>query len=227
MTQDFYTFLQSKKRIWMPVPIPAEPLRAEDYGVRETIERDLALGDLEMPVGAFIGEATRKELNLPPSAIALLKANIKDEAIHDRQLKLAIQAYPVSNKILSEVSAITTDWIAHPDHTLVKAKVLETKILMVAQGILRYFGGQALDRMASDISMDEWRHVQTNWSVCEELNLVESPSLLRLAADTLDWLLTNLTFPRFDQTFWRRQSDILYENGSARNGGTVQMGAVY
>lgn len=213
--KDFYTQLLSERQSWIPVPLPLEPFKSEEYGVPEVVERALALSVLEMPVGQYIGEATKKELSLPKSAIALLKSNIKDESIHDRQFQLAMQSYPVRERLKIEAEAIAQEWNQHPDHTLSKAKELETAILLITQSIIRFFGGQSLDRMASDISQDEWRHLQTNWSVCEELSLQSSPSLLRLATETLDWVVSGLSYPKTDANFWHQQSKIMVEDGEA------------
>ncbi len=212
---DFYTKLLQERQSWIPVVLPKEEFRTNEYCVPETVQKVFASSGLEIPVGAYIGEATKKEIALPKSAIALLKSNIKDETIHDRQFQLAMQTYPVKESFKQESKVIVKAWNEHPDHTLSKAKELETGVLLILQSILRYFGGQALDRMASDISQDEWRHLQTNWSVCEELNLKSSPSLLRLVRDTLDWVVSGLSYPSIDANFWHRQSSLMVENGEA------------
>lgn len=216
MAIDFYTNLHLQRQNWIPVKIPNESLKTYNHKVPEVIERVIALSlHLEMPVGAWIGEVTRKTLNLPKSAIALLKSNIADETKHQRQFELAAAAYPVRAFIMQEAQAIAQNWMQHPDSVLTKAKELEVGVFLPSQAMIRFYGGQALDRMASDISLDEWRHVQTNCSVCEELGLVSSPSLSRLRVDTLDWLVQGLTFPKVDSSFWLRQSSEMVENYEA------------
>lgn len=214
---DFYRQLLNERQNWIPVEMPSEPIKSSGSdGVKETLGRVIALSlYMEDQVGAYIGQATRSELNLPDSAITLLKSNIKDEKRHERQFELAAIAYPVSKETMLEAQAITHWWNVNSDHTLSKAKEIETGIFIVAQAILRYFGGQSLDRMAADISLDEWRHLQTNWSVCEDLGLTSSFRLNQLRIDTLEWLVSGLAYPGVDSNFWRRQSDAMVENGEA------------
>lgn len=216
MSIDFYESLLQERREWIPVPLPKEPFKSDKYGVPGTIERIIGLSlCLELPVGAWIGAASCVEKQLSQSAIALLKSNIRDETRHERQFRLAAKTYPVSTQILEEAQTIADSWITHPDHTLVKAKILETGVFLPVQAILRFFGGQALDRMAADISLDEWRHVQCNWSVCEDLKLEHSLSLLKLSQETMSWIVSDLTYPQFDADFWMRQANLMLESGSA------------
>lgn len=214
---DFYTQLLLERQSWNPTPIPNEPLLDNgEYGIKEAMARSLAISKaLELDVGAFIGSACKSELKLPPGAIALLKSNIKDETIHDRQFQLAIDTYPIATSITQEAANIAHWWRVHPDHMLTKAKELEIGLFLITQAIIRFFGGQALDRMASDISMDEWRHVATNCSVCEELQLETSPSLDRLRIDTLEWVTKGLSKRGQDSNFWRRQSDSMVSDREA------------
>lgn len=212
---DFYGMLLSERRDWTPTEILAQALLTIKYGVPELIEKVIALSlCLELPVGAWIGAAgTVENSRIPESARRLLLSNIKDESRHERQFKLAAIAHPVREHIQHEAETWADEWIMLPVHTLVKAKDLELGIFLIAQALLRFFGSPALDRMAVDISEDEWRHCRTNLSLCEHLNLVTSLELNMLRKATMAWLVSDLTYPDFDCGFWMRQSDkMIYEN---------------
>lgn len=212
----YYANLLHEREEWSPAALPQEPFRSQEHGVPETIERCLALAlALELPVGAFIGAATRSDLPVEKAAIDLLKSNIADETRHDRAFNLAAQVYPVRPAVQEDANNLRDLWETHPDHTILKAGTLELGVFMVSLGLLRWFGGQSLDRMAAYVSLDEYRHVNTNWSLIEELELTPAPTLDPLRKTTLSWLVEKLTFPNQDQAFWIRQGESLIKDQEA------------
>ena len=118
-----YQKLLNRKRTWTPVQTTAGKLVE---GAEETIYRALAIRHMELPVGDFITDALKNEV--PNLARDLLQSNIKDEENHDLALGYIANAIGVDEKAEAEAKKLRDAWIAHPDHTILKALVAERAI---------------------------------------------------------------------------------------------------
>ncbi len=209
-----YDKLMDRKRKWSPV----KPTKGEvKYGAEETIKRALAVRHMELPVGAFIGEALEK--SVPDNARKLLESNVEDEERHDLALQYIVDAHGADEKSENEGKLLRDAWIKHPDHTITKALVAERAIFFVLLPFFRFNGDAALRTVSADISRDEQIHVGSNSLVCAELGLSPSPSLDKLRKATINWVLQplgiNTTDKYLDKNFWLDASDRLMYEGKA------------
>jgi hypothetical protein len=213
-----YTDLLTKKRKWTPVRPTYEPVVS---GAEDVLARALALRALEIPVGNFIEAATKKEI--PATSLELLESNIVDEIRHDQALQYAADSF--GNRLHNydkEASAIVNAWVNAPEHTVLKAMVLERSVFFVLLPILRFLGNSALRTVSSDISMDEQIHVVTNSLFCKDMGIELTTNLDRLRKTTVAWMVdkvgevTAAANPNHaSKDFWIRQSDSLLYRGVA------------
>ena len=207
-----YEKLQQRKRKWSPVQTTAGKL-AE--GAEETIFRALAMRHMELPVGDFIESAISE---IPVLSQDLLRSNIKDEENHDLALGYIANALGVDPKAEEEAKRIRAAWIAHPDHTVLKALVAERSLFFVLLPFFRFNGDAGLRTVSADISRDEQVHVAANSLVCRELGYEPSPSLDKLRKATINWVMTPLkssTNKYLNKKFWLDASDRLMYEGKA------------
>lgn len=207
-----YQKLLTRKRKWSPVQTTAGKLVE---GAEETIFRALAMRHMELPVGDFI-EASLSEI--PVLSQDLLRSNIKDEENHDLALSYIASALGVDPKAEEEAKRIRDAWIAHPDHTVLKALVAERALFFVLLPFFRFNGDAGLRTVSADISRDEQVHVAANSLVCRELGYEPSPSLDKLRKATINWVMTPLkssTSKYLDKKFWLDASDRLMYEGKA------------
>lgn len=208
-----YDKLLARKRTWTPVRPTAGKLKP---GSEETIFRALSLRQLELPVGDFISEATKKDV--PAASLDLLRSNINDEEKHDLALGYVAEALGTDPQAEAEAARLTQAWIDHPDHTVLKAMVLERSIFFVLLPFFRFNGDAGLRTVSADISRDEQVHVAANSLVSQELGLTVSPSLDTLRKATIQWVVQKLgrSEDRYlDRQFWLDQSDSLMYSGKA------------
>ena len=208
-----YQKLLERKRTWTPVQTTAGKL-AE--GAEETIYRALAIRHMELPVGDFIHDALKNEV--PQTSRNLLLSNIKDEENHDLALGYIANAIGVDETAEEEAKRLRDAWIAHPDHTILKALVAERAIFFVLLPFFRFNGDAGLRTVSADISRDEQVHVATNSLVARELNLDWSPSLDKLRKATINWVLQplgNSPNKYLNKKFWLDASDRLMYEGKA------------
>jgi hypothetical protein len=209
-----YQKLLERKRTWTPVQTTAGKL-AE--GAEETIYRALAIRHMELPVGDFIHDALKNEV--PQTSRNLLLSNIKDEENHDLALGYIANAIGVDETAEEEAKRLRDAWIAHPDHTILKALVAERAVFFVLLPFFRFNGDAGLRTVSADISRDEQVHVATNSLVCRELNLDWSPSLDRLRKATINWVMQPLSASNpnkyLNKKFWLDSSDRLMYEGRA------------
>lgn len=213
MTTNPYDKLLQRKRTWTPVRPTAGQLKP---GSEEALFRALALRQLELPVGDFIREATTKDV--PSASLNLLRSNIIDEEKHDLALGYIADALGTNSKAEAEAARLTQAWIDHPDHTVLKAMVLERSIFFVLLPFFRFNGDAGLRTVSADISRDEQVHVAANSLVCRELDLKISQSLDTLRKATIQWVMQPLgkSDDRYlDRQFWIDQSDSLLYSGRA------------
>ena len=208
-----YEKLLNRKRKWTPVQTTKGILK---YGAEETVYRALAVRNMECPVGAFVSDSLSE---IPQKSRELLESNIKDEDNHDLALGYIANAIGVDDKAEAEALRLRDAWIAHPDHTILKALVIERAIFFVLLPFFRFNGDAGLITVAADISRDEQVHVATNSLVCAELGLTPSPSLDKLRKATINWIMQPLTEKHDDKylskKFWTDASDRLMYEGKA------------
>jgi len=209
-----YQKLLDRKRTWTPVQTTAGKLVE---GAEETIYRALAIRHMELPVGDFIEDALANDV--PVLARDLLRSNIKDEENHDLALGYVANALGTNAEAEAEALKLREAWIAHPDHTILKALVAERAIFFVLLPFFRFNGDAGLRTVSADISRDEQVHVATNSLVAAELGLNWSPSLDKLRKATVNWILQplgrNTQSKYLDKKFWLDASDNLMYQGKA------------
>jgi len=208
-----YQKLLDRKRTWTPVATNAGKL-AE--GSEETVLRALAIRHMELPVGEFITESLRSEV--PELSRDLLQSNVRDEERHDLALNYIADAHGTDPKAEREALRLREAWIAHPDHTVLKALVAERAIFFVLLPFFRANGDAGLRTVSADISRDEQIHVACNSLVCRELGYEPSPSLDKLRKATINWIfqpLGNSESKFLDKKFWLDSSDRLMYEGKA------------
>lgn len=209
-----YEKLLNRKRSWTPVQTTKGKFK---NGAEETIFRCLAVRNMELPVGTFITEALDK--NIPDSARILLESNVKDEIKHDLALGYITNAHGVNDQAEAEALRLRDAWQQHPDHTILKALVIERSIFFVLLPFFRFNGDAGLMTCAADISRDEQVHVATNSLVSLELGLTPSPSLDKLRKATINWIMQPLSMEHEDKylskKFWLDASDRLMYEGKA------------
>ena len=208
-----YDKLLKRKRTWTPVQTTKGKLK---YGAEETIYRALAIRHMELPVGDFISGALSE---IPKKSRELLESNVKDEVKHDIALEYITNAHGVDDKAEAEALRLREAWISHPDHTVLKALVIERAIFFVLLPFFRFNGDAGLRTVSADISRDEQIHVATNSLVCAELGLTPSPSLDKLRKATINWIMQPLNQIHDDKylskKFWLDASDRLMYEGRA------------
>ena len=209
-----YQKLLNRKRTWTPVQTTAGKLVE---GAEETIYRALAIRHMELPVGDFITDALKNEV--PHSSRELLLSNVKDEENHDLALGYIANAIGVDQEDEKEAIRLRDAWIAHPDHTILKALVAERAIFFVLLPFFRFNGDAGLRTVSADISRDEQVHVSANSLICRELGLEVSPSLDKLRKATINWVMQPLTANNpnkyLNKKFWLDSSDRLMYEGKA------------
>ena len=171
---------------------------------------------MECPVGAFVSDSLSE---IPQKSRELLESNIKDEDNHDLALGYIANAIGVDDKAEAEALRLRDAWIEHPDHTILKALVIERAIFFVLLPFFRFNGDAGLRTVSADISRDEQIHVATNSLVCAELGLTSSPSLDKLRKATINWIMQPLKNDHADRylskKFWLDASDRLMFEGKA------------
>ena len=208
-----YQKLMARKRKWTPVKPIAGTCKT---GAEEAIHRALALRHMELPVGDFINDALANDV--PEVSREILLSNVRDEENHDLALGYIADAYGVDQKAEKEAMALREAWLAHPDHTVLKAMVAERAIFFVLLPFFRFNGDAAMRTTSADISRDEQIHVATNSIVCAELGLTPSVSLDKLRKATIHWVMEPLGVSSdkyLTKNFWTDSSDRLMYEGKA------------
>ena len=207
-----YEKLLNRKRKWTPVQTTKGKIKD---GAEEAVFRALAVRNMECPVGAFVSDSLSE---IPQKSRELLESNIKDEDNHDLALGYIANAIGVDDEAEAEALRLRDAWIAHPDHTILKALVIERAIFFVILPFFRFNGDAGLRTVSADISRDEQIHVATNSLVCAELGLTPSKSLDKLRRATINWIMQPLSAnvdKYLDKKFWLDASDRLMYEGKA------------
>ena len=201
MPADFYAQLYSsrcyaeegklKPHWWKPQPISEfcpqlfSVENIEDEGVDISLKKLIALGlELELPVGDFINQATKRELPKSDYMMKLLKSNIRDEAAHYKGFKYANDI--INTPYIKEAEIIRKEWEAMTAHPIELARHLEVAVFLVTLGYMRIVGGHTLNHMAEEISRDESRHVSTNTQIVKDLDL--RSDLMKHSNKIIDWV---------------------------------------
>ena len=208
-----YEKLLKRKRTWTPVQTTKGKFK---NGAEETIYRALAIRHMELPVGDFIQDALSE---IPTLSRELLESNVTDEIKHDLALGYITNAHGVNDQAEAEALRLRDAWMAHPDHTILKALVIERAIFFVLLPFFRFNGDAGLATVSADISRDEQIHVASNSLVCAELGFKPSQSLDKLRVATINWIMQPLKMQHDDQylskKFWLECSDRLMYEGKA------------
>ena len=209
-----YQKLLERKRTWTPVQTTAGTLVE---GAEEAIYRALAIRHMELPVGDIITDALDNDV--PKKAREVLQSNVQDEIKHDLALGYITNVLGVDPTAEAEAIKLRDAWIAHPDHTILKALVAERAIFFVLLPFFRFNGDAGLRTVSADISRDEQVHVAVNSLVARELNLEVSPSLDKLRKATINWIMQPLKANNpnkyLNKKFWLDSSDRLMYEGKA------------
>lgn len=233
----FYSQLQSKRTRWLPIaPTTTQIVKP---GAELTLQKALALSQLELPVGSWISEELVKNPDLPQNVIDLLRLNIEDEVRHDEALNNIRVVYPVPEKFDAEVSQFIkrADHLANLYSPVTMSAVLESSIFFVILPMFRFLGGVAMRTTANDISNDEAIHVSTNIQLVKDLGYRKGKALDTFRAEIMDWLTSDLSYENEDcflvgslmgetpktapdrkylsAKFWKDSSSSLYSQGKA------------
>ena len=203
---------------WKPVKMPYSPLEYDQEGVPETIQKIIALAlELELPVGEWVSQATKQELNISNIAKELLLSNIADETIHFKAFSYAAKDYLTESKYKKEAEIFFKEWNTGNYHPIEKACYAEVGVFLVSLAVMRLFGGETLSTLAANISKDEMRHVATNRGVLSDMghNFTEYRKINNLVKETLDWMLSDLKVAGINKEFFIKQSSLLINQGYA------------
>lgn len=203
---------------WKPVKMPYTPVDYDQDGVPETLEKIIALAlKLELPVGEWIGEATKREFNIDPIARELLLSNISDETVHYKAFNYAAEDYLINQSYLDEADNFFKAWNTGNFHPIEKACYAEVGVFLVSLAVMRIFGGETLCTLAGNVSRDEMRHVATNKGILSDMgyNFTEYTSVNKLVDETLSWMLSDLKVPGMGKDFFMQQSKLLIKDGYA------------
>jgi hypothetical protein len=211
-----------RKQRWTPSGAVSQPVTS---GAEQTLGRCTALRLLEIPVGNFIQEATRRDLPVSPETMELLVDNIRDEDVHDQALQTLSDSWNLTSEQDTETARqFLATALELEDHPVSIARVLEVSIFFVILPIFRYLGNASSRAISADISRDERVHVETNTRICQALGIQPSRQLKRLRREVVAWMTEGLdcgdALPEGKKQygssdFWLRQSDKLLEEGRA------------
>jgi len=216
MTTSNLTRLLANKRPWTPTCGVDESVR---QGAEDALGRALALRVLELPVGDWVlqGESRDRDRLTAEMKMALLQ-NAADEQRHDTALDMAVRCYRVTTaQHDADAASLAAEWIAHGDHPIVKAAVIECSIFFALLPMFRFLGGPSLRTISRDISGDEAVHVVVNTQISAHLGYGWSRSLDQLRARTIEWVVDDLkgSGKWFQPETWRASSEQLLHEGRA------------
>lgn len=211
-----YAEVNKKRKSWVPVDPKTKDIAEE--GTDSLLSRCLALRVLEIPVREFIldGLSRHESQLLGQEGVDALTRNTEDEDRHDIALSNCVAAYPgYQNSYESVATQIMKAWVAHPDHPIAKAAVLENGIFFAILPLMRRFGGASLRTSSVDISADEVGHVILHRHAANTLGYGPSSSLDQLRKATIDWIAGKFSHPQIDADRIRSASDSLMYKGVA------------
>ena len=219
MNVEFYGKQYNRRRAWEVIDVA--PKQNVKPGSERTLSKALALSQLELPVGEWIGQELIKNVTLHPGIIQLLKANQQDEIKHDQALGKLRSSFTVRAEDDETVSDMVrvANTLSVTFSPLILAGVLEVSIFFVVLPMYRFLGGGGFRTVANDISNDENIHVATNLQLARDLGYNRGNTLDRFRESIIDWLTEDLTSDNKDKylnrDFWITTSHNLYHSGKA------------
>lgn len=218
--------IEAQRRRWKPQAVENIPVEGNE-SVERAIIKSIILGlFLEIPVGQWVGQATKKELNCSPEILKGLGKNISDEAVHLKALEFVCEAYEINPTTYTEefkvASQLSNQWFTGDIHPLLKAATAEVGVFLPNLSLMTILGGQSISDVAISISRDEQRHGIYNRGVLKKINIdlaEETGQLRRLRHDTLDWVFDGVSDDDLgiDIDFFLEESDNLIETGYSRS----------
>lgn len=217
----FFQTILNKKRCWIPSDYQYVPV---SNGADELLNRALAVRVLELDVGSFIKEASKRDLPVDEYGKELMISNADDEDIHDLALNKLAASLPwdYDFEIVYQYKNALLD-LGKTHHPVLMAGSIELGIFLVVLPILKFLGTAPMKIVATDIIGDEKVHVATNSFICKKLNLRPSKQIKELTADVVNWITEPLrtqplnvsdNLQKFaDADFWMKQSASLLEKG--------------
>lgn len=221
MNNTFYQKQINRRRNWEVIEV--SPNQTITPGGEVTLQKALALSQLELPVGNWIGEELRlSKKNLDATTYKLLELNQEDEIKHDKALNNLRKVFPVPQQYDKEVAEFVryADSLANWYSPITVAGTLEASLFFVILPMYRFLGGGGFRTVANDISNDENIHVATNVQLAKDLNYNRGELLNEFRRDVIDWLTSDLPENNDDNkylsaNFWRMSSHNLYHSGNA------------
>jgi hypothetical protein len=208
----------------------------DESAVLGVMQRLIALGlDLEIPVGQFVLEQTRREYPDEIHVKDLLKSSVSDEARHEQGFKFAAETYgkPCQDSI-DKSSALRAKWaaLAGKYQPLAIAGVLEQEVFLVTLGLMRILGGPVLSDLAMQVAKDESRHVAVNRAITNWLGVSFGSDVTEAVDETLAFALGDLNLKvspslRVNMDFCVSSSRELRDTGTARKLDTFTKIAVH
>ena len=220
MKIEFYKKQYNRRRDWEVIEVA--PNQEILKGAEVTLSKALALSQLELPVGEWIGaELVKSGKLMHPGIIRLLQLNQQDEIKHDKALNKLRDVFPVrkvDDEKVSEMVNIASALASHYS-PIVVAGVLESSLFFVILPMYRFLGGGGFRTVANDISNDENIHVAVNLQMAKDLGYNRGNSLDRYRLAVIDWLTEDLpsthTNKYLSRDFWIKTSNNLYYSGKA------------
>lgn len=165
--------------------------------VQASMQRLIALGlRLEIPVGQFIREQSKREVPKELYVKELLQSATADEARHDQGFRFAKDVYGLPSEAdLAKADDLTKTWIALSNkyQPLAIAGVLEQQVFLVTLGLMRIVGGPELNDLAMQIAKDESRHVATNRAITDWLGVEFGKDVEQAVDETLDFACAGMS----------------------------------
>ena len=213
-TQDVFTDLNSKRRDWKVTGIPKENFKIPSIGNLDKIfARITAIAlELELPVGSFIRAALETD-GIPPTAYKGMIANIIDEEKHDKAFKEIAKIYIPTTEDKAKAREFRIKAVQYRHYNpIAKSRDLETIVFLTVQGIMRFYGGQSLERVIADISHDEYRHTNYGWRLSTVLKIGRDNEFEELCRDIVDWVIEPFDQVSF-KSMWEGIRDEMLEQG--------------
>lgn len=208
-----YDKITASKRKWSPTQVTAGTLDPKLIG---TIHRCLSLRHLELPVRDLLAAGLKQDLPNTPGVVEALQSNMADEDRHDKALNFVVDAHGSDPECEAYGLRLRDALMAHPDHPILKAAILERSVFFVLLPFLRFAGDIGIRTTAADISRDEQAHVAGHHMVATELRLKPSPSLNALRKGVVGYMFDLLDGEgMMGKDFWIKASDNLYARGKA------------
>lgn len=208
----------------------------DTMSVLGVMQRLIALGlDLEIPVGQFVLEQTKREYPDELYVKDLLKSAVADEARHELGFKYAAEQYGLPDEAeIAKSSELKRKWqdLAAKYQPLSIAGTLEQEVFLVTLGLMRILGGPSLNGLAMQVAKDESRHVATNRAITSWLGVSFGSDVTEAVDETLAFALGGFSMKvspslAIDMDFCVKSSRELRDTGTARKLDTFTRAATH